>query len=392
MNAHGINAAVFIDRDNTLIANDGDLGDPQQVRLLRGAASAVASLKGLGYRIVVVTNQGGVARGKYGEDDVRAVHERISEVIHATTGLRIDRFYYCPFHPEGTVKKYRREHPWRKPQPGMLLEAARELDLDLSRCWMIGDQMRDVAAGKAAGVRTILLTGSRPEGGDDDQSAVAERAQSDGALTQPAPTDAADGVAAEPDFRCPTLTEAVRIIAQQRRPDRNADIREPLEAPRSRPRRPQTPAQPTSPVSPVSSVPTQSPVIQSPAVPQQTPATALRPAPASTEGFAAVPQVVSTASSETTDRPPDLSTAGRSTPSADETLRQILAELRALRDARGEFHFPHIAALVLMSMAVICLVAGLVTAQGDDGHFLRWMAASLVAELLAIAMLLLRPS
>ena len=86
-------AAVFLDRDNTLIHNDGDLGDPDEVHLVKGAASAIASLRGLSYKIVVVTNQGGVARGKFSEADVQAVNERIAELVKATSGSSIDRFY-----------------------------------------------------------------------------------------------------------------------------------------------------------------------------------------------------------------------------------------------------------------------------------------------------------
>ena len=151
--------AVFLDRDNTLIANDGDLGDPRKVVLLDGVAEGLLRLKRAGWKLLVVSNQGGVARGRYGEDDVHAVHEEISRQLKAATSdeLDIDGYYFCPFHPEGTVAKYQREHPWRKPQPGMLLEAARAENLDLAGSWMIGDQERDIDAGKAAGCRTILI-------------------------------------------------------------------------------------------------------------------------------------------------------------------------------------------------------------------------------------------
>lgn len=154
---------VFLDRDNTLIANDGDLGDPTQVRLLAGVAEGLRHLKEAGFRLVVVTNQGGVARGRYGEADVEAVHARIAQLIDESAGASrlIDRFYYCPFHPEATVAEYRREHSWRKPQPGMLLQAAQDLSLDLDHGWMIGDKSRDIAAGRAAGVRTVFV-GSAP--------------------------------------------------------------------------------------------------------------------------------------------------------------------------------------------------------------------------------------
>lgn len=153
---------VFLDRDNTMVANDGDLGDPEQVRLLPGVAWAVRALHEAGYAIVVVTNQGGVARGKYGERDVAAVHARMAELLAAESDLAprtalVDGWYHCPYHPEATVERYRREHPWRKPAPGMLHAAAEDLSIDLGRSWMVGDQERDVAAGHAAGCRAILL-------------------------------------------------------------------------------------------------------------------------------------------------------------------------------------------------------------------------------------------
>ncbi len=151
--------AVFLDRDNTLIPNDGDLGDPDAVRLIDGVAPSLARLGGAGWRLVVVSNQGGVARGRYTERDVEAVNSRIAQLIDEQAGTQglIDRFYWCPYHPDGTVQRYRREHPWRKPQPGMLIQASRDMDIALQQSWMIGDQPRDVEAGRAAGCRTILL-------------------------------------------------------------------------------------------------------------------------------------------------------------------------------------------------------------------------------------------
>jgi D-glycero-D-manno-heptose 1,7-bisphosphate phosphatase len=157
-----VQPAVFLDRDNTLISNDGDLGDPEEVRLLDGVAIGLKALREAGFNLVVVTNQAGVARGKFTEDDVDSVHQRIAMLVdaqaaHPGAGV-IDRFYYCPYHPEATVPEYRRDHPWRKPHPGMILQAARDMGLDLSRSWMIGDQERDIAAGQAAGCRTVLVT------------------------------------------------------------------------------------------------------------------------------------------------------------------------------------------------------------------------------------------
>lgn len=155
-----MNQAIFLDRDNTLIANDGDLGDPARVRLIDGVVAPLIRLREAGYRLVVITNQGGVARGAYEEADVEAVHRRIGEMLDEAAGTEgfIERFYYCPFHPDAVVQRYRREHPWRKPNPGMLLQAADDLDLELNECWLIGDQARDAAAGKSAGCRTVLIS------------------------------------------------------------------------------------------------------------------------------------------------------------------------------------------------------------------------------------------
>jgi len=154
-----VNSVVFLDRDNTLIANDGDLGDPAGVVLLDGVPEGLARLRDAGYLLVVVTNQGSVARGVCTEEDVDSVHRTISDLVDRQSQRRnlIDRFYYCPFHPDGVVEAFRREHPWRKPQPGMLLQAARDLNLDLASSWMIGDQDRDIEAGNAVGCRTVRI-------------------------------------------------------------------------------------------------------------------------------------------------------------------------------------------------------------------------------------------
>lgn len=150
--------AVFLDRDDTLIrcddvTPDGDLGDPALVELLPDVAEGCRTLKHAGFALIVVSNQGGVARGRYGIFDVEKTNARVNELL----GGLIDAFYYCPYHPKGIVPEFAREHPWRKPQPGMLLDAARVHQLDLTRSWSIGDRLRDCIAGKSAGCRTILL-------------------------------------------------------------------------------------------------------------------------------------------------------------------------------------------------------------------------------------------
>lgn len=150
--------AVFFDRDNTLIISDGYLGDPAGVRLIAGAADAVARVRQLGYATVVISNQSGVARGMFGEDAVHAVNSRLDEALaEQNAAAVIDRHEFCPFHPEGTVEQYAKESELRKPAPGMILQAAEKLALDLPRSWLIGDAPRDIAAGKAAGCHTILF-------------------------------------------------------------------------------------------------------------------------------------------------------------------------------------------------------------------------------------------
>jgi D-glycero-D-manno-heptose 1,7-bisphosphate phosphatase len=163
--------AVFLDRDDTLIANadlalahPGDLLDPSLVRLLAGAAVACRELHDAGFRLVVVSNQGGVARGHGTIADVEACNARMRELLRAEAGVELDGVYYCPYHPKGTVPPFNAEHPSRKPAPGMILQAAEDLGLDLSRSWLIGDAPRDIEAATAAGIpsRHAILVGRAP--------------------------------------------------------------------------------------------------------------------------------------------------------------------------------------------------------------------------------------
>ena len=148
--------AVFFDRDNTLIVSEGYLGDPSKVVLVDGAADAVARARSLGYAVVVFSNQSGVARGMFSEEDVHRVNSRLDELLaDQNPSAVIDRHEFCPFHPEGTVEGFKKESEQRKPKPGMILNAAEKLALDLSRSWVIGDAPRDIEAGKAAECKTI---------------------------------------------------------------------------------------------------------------------------------------------------------------------------------------------------------------------------------------------
>jgi D-glycero-D-manno-heptose 1,7-bisphosphate phosphatase len=150
--------AVFLDRDGVLVDDPGYLSDPDAVRLLPGAARSLVALRAAGWRLVVVTNQSGFARGHFTEERLAGIHARLGELL-AAGGATLDAIYYCPHHPDGSAGAYRRACDCRKPLPGLLLAAARDLRLDLAACWMVGDQPKDVAAGRAAGCRTILIGG-----------------------------------------------------------------------------------------------------------------------------------------------------------------------------------------------------------------------------------------
>jgi D-glycero-D-manno-heptose 1,7-bisphosphate phosphatase len=150
--------AVFFDRDNTLIINGGYLGDPNQVVLMPGAADAVARARALGFAVVTISNQSGVARGLFDETAVQAVDLRMDQLLLAENPVAsIDLHLYCPYHPDAVLPAYRMESDLRKPAPGMILLAAKKLGLDLQKSWVIGDGHRDVEAGKNAGCRTILF-------------------------------------------------------------------------------------------------------------------------------------------------------------------------------------------------------------------------------------------
>lgn len=421
--------AIFLDRDNTLIVNDGDLGDPDAVRLVQGAASAVASLCGLGYKIVVITNQGGVARGKYTEDDVQAVHDRIREqVVASANGARIDAFYYCPYHPDGTVEAYKREHPNRKPAPGMLLEAARTHKLDLGQSWTVGDQPRDVAAGKTAGTRTVLVR----------DPSVVDRAEGDPDVTADAP---------DADFTAESLIEAVRIIAQARKPEagealgraqlverkpppprreppakrqhkppppeeeladddaepppgsKGAAGREfrpwnaPLPRQRERPRPPRKPrpaaadddtAESAESAESAETAPAPSPPLPTP----RSPKSERPPRQPAAEPPADIVRL--DLPSDDGDEPPP------TPPDPDEPqetdsrmLRLILKELRGQHEHRNEFTYLTIAAIVLQGLVGLLLIMALVVpGEGELGLFTRFLGCGILLQLTVIALMI----
>lgn len=153
------NRAVFLDRDGVLIEDTGYPDDPERIPLLPGVAEGLARLQAAGWRLVVVTNQSGIARGRFTLARLAEIHDRLLAQL-AAADITIDALYFCPHHPEAPLPEFHHACDHRKPLPGMLLSAARDLDLDLTQCWMIGDKESDVRAGHAAGCRTLRLTGS----------------------------------------------------------------------------------------------------------------------------------------------------------------------------------------------------------------------------------------
>jgi len=151
--------AVFLDRDGTICEEVGYIHSKDQLRLIPGAAEAIRRLNRRGIKTVVITNQSGVARGFFSEEQLRAIHEEFLHLLREE-GARLDGIYYCPHHPTEGQEPYLRVCECRKPSPGLLKKAAEELDIDLEASFMVGDHFADVAAGLAVGGKGILvLTG-----------------------------------------------------------------------------------------------------------------------------------------------------------------------------------------------------------------------------------------
>jgi D,D-heptose 1,7-bisphosphate phosphatase len=186
--------AVFIDKDGTLIENQPYNVDLSLIRFTAGAVAGLRLLREAGYQLILVSNQSGVARGFFDCPAVDHVNAYLQGLLEEN-GVAFAGFYYCPHHPEGVVSKYTEDCYCRKPRPGLLLQAAYELGLNLSASYMIGDILDDVEAGHAAGCRSILL----------DRGSETEW------LMSPL---------RKPDFTATTLLEAARYIVAREEPVR----------------------------------------------------------------------------------------------------------------------------------------------------------------------------
>lgn len=150
--------AVFFDRDGTLNVDTEYLCRIEDFRWIEGAVDAIRYCNDKGYLVIVVTNQSGVARGYFTEEDVRRFHDWMNGEL-GKQGARIDAFYFCPHHPEGLVPEYARECDCRKPAPGLVDRACREYSIDRSASILIGDRKRDVQCAERAGVTGIYYRG-----------------------------------------------------------------------------------------------------------------------------------------------------------------------------------------------------------------------------------------
>lgn len=148
------NFGVFLDRDGTLNDDPGYLGDPGSLKLFPGTGKALSDLKNkLNFKLIVISNQSGIARGILTYEMVKSVNNKINELL-AADNVAIDAFYYCPFHPDFSNEK---DSACRKPSPAMVFKAAEDFNIDLSRSYFVGDSVSDIECGKNAGVKTILV-------------------------------------------------------------------------------------------------------------------------------------------------------------------------------------------------------------------------------------------
>lgn len=148
--------AIFLDRDGTINEEKDYLHRIEDFAFIPGAPEAIRRLKEAGYRVIVVTNQSGVARGYFPREDVDRLHQHIQREL-TKIGTAVDAFYLCPHHPEKGRGEFKVDCDCRKGRPGMLLQAAAEHGIDLEASWMVGDKRADLEAGRAAGCRSLLV-------------------------------------------------------------------------------------------------------------------------------------------------------------------------------------------------------------------------------------------
>ncbi len=161
-----MNKAVFLDRDGTIIEDVGYLNSPEQIKFIPGSIEAIKKLNENGYKVVVITNQSGVARSLISEDMLQTIDKTIQKKI-LNGDAYLDMIYYCPHHPEAGHYPYKQECDCRKPAPGMINKAQKDLNIDLTKSFMIGDKTSDIEAGQRVGIKNILVLSGRGQGEKD---------------------------------------------------------------------------------------------------------------------------------------------------------------------------------------------------------------------------------
>src|SRR5664280_424836 len=190
------NIAVFLDRDGTINEEVGYLDSLDKFKIIPCAYEAIRLINESGMKVVVISNQAGVARGLFTEDFVKITHEHLLAALRQKKA-HIDNFYYCPHHPTEGIKLYRQNCNCRKPAPGMLLQAAQDLNIDLTKSYLVGDRFRDMEAAKKVGVKGVLVKTGYGQ----------ELLQDDG------PDEATEE--GKPDFIAADILEAVKWILDQ---------------------------------------------------------------------------------------------------------------------------------------------------------------------------------
>ncbi len=326
--------AIFLDRDGTLVPDNEHAGSLAHIALVDGIAPSLRRLRDAGFRLVVATNQGGVARGRFTEADVDAYHRRLSDLLDTATGLRatVERFYYCPFHPQGTVAEYTRDHPWRKPKPGMIVQAAQDMELELERSWGIGDSPRDIAACRAAGLRTVIVSRNREHIAD-----------------------------AGADFSASSMSEAVELVLRHR--DERRGVVTPRTASNAATRSKHRPALERAHREHTHT-----------AIADQSPQHDIESTPAHDRDDAV-----------------RANTRGAATDRDEQPLRRALNELteevRALRMHRSETHTVRIAAMGMQLVAILVAAVAFLN-LADFQSFVRWGIAATILQLVTGTILL----
>lgn len=163
--------AIFLDRDGTINVDHGYVHEIDDFQFIDGAIDACRELKQMGFALVLVTNQSGIARGKFTEEQFISLTEWMDWSL-ADRNVDLDGIYFCPHHPDATEKKYQAVCDCRKPQPGMLLQAQSDLNIDMAASYMVGDKKEDMQAAIAAGVGTkVLIRTGKPITEQDQLSA-----------------------------------------------------------------------------------------------------------------------------------------------------------------------------------------------------------------------------